>query len=176
MKHGSHISCSRECRKMWGNELTHSQVGSHFGSWNPNGPLNLHCKGQNSLDWRVSYTIRKILKQRCIKWACMSHLSVLNTSYGWKKGRKSNCEFDSRTLKVYNRPNLLTFKLRATYCWKDLDKDYKFFLNITSIGGVHKKLWAFKVVKVPISRFLIWESGDKMTFGCNPNGQAQRIL
>jgi hypothetical protein len=27
--------------EMWRNELTHSQVGSHFGSWSFNGLLNL---------------------------------------------------------------------------------------------------------------------------------------
>jgi hypothetical protein len=32
VKFKSHISCSRECRRVWGNELTHSQVGSHFGT------------------------------------------------------------------------------------------------------------------------------------------------
>lgn len=26
----SHISCSQECKKMWGNESSHSQVSSHF--------------------------------------------------------------------------------------------------------------------------------------------------
>ncbi len=35
-----HISCSRECGKMWRNELPHSQMNSHFGSWSPNGVLN----------------------------------------------------------------------------------------------------------------------------------------
>jgi hypothetical protein len=31
-------------------------------------------KGQNSLDWIVSYTIEKLLERRCWKWACMTHL------------------------------------------------------------------------------------------------------
>jgi hypothetical protein len=39
-KPGSHISCSRECRRMWGNEPSHSQVSSHFGSWSHDGLLN----------------------------------------------------------------------------------------------------------------------------------------
>jgi hypothetical protein len=37
----------------------------------------------------------------------------------------------------------------ATCCWKDLDKGYNFALNFTSIGGLHTKLWAPKVVGVP---------------------------
>jgi len=32
----SHISCSQECKKLWGNEPSHSQASSYFGSWSPN--------------------------------------------------------------------------------------------------------------------------------------------
>jgi hypothetical protein len=38
----------------------------------------------------------------------------------------------------------------ATYPWKALDKGYNFTSNLVSIGGFLKKLWASKVVKVPI--------------------------
>jgi len=41
MKPMSHILCSQECRRVWGNEPTHSQVDSHFGTWSPNRLLNL---------------------------------------------------------------------------------------------------------------------------------------
>jgi hypothetical protein len=36
----SHISCSWECKRVWGNEPSYSQVSSHFGSWSPNGLSN----------------------------------------------------------------------------------------------------------------------------------------
>jgi len=36
----------------------------------------------------------------------MSHLDICNTSYGKKKGRESNWQFDSQPLKVGNRPDL----------------------------------------------------------------------
>jgi hypothetical protein len=29
---GSHISCSRKCKRMWVNEPPHSQMSSHFGN------------------------------------------------------------------------------------------------------------------------------------------------
>jgi hypothetical protein len=35
-----------------------------------------------------------------------------------------------------------------------LNKGYNFVLNLTSIGGLQKKLWASKVAGVPISRIL----------------------
>jgi len=50
---------------------------------------------KTSLDWKVPYTIRKLLECRCLKWACTSHLSTWNTSYGWKKGWELSCQFDS---------------------------------------------------------------------------------
>jgi hypothetical protein len=39
---GSHTSCSWECKKVWGNEPTHFQRSSHFGSWSPGGFSNFH--------------------------------------------------------------------------------------------------------------------------------------
>jgi len=67
-----------------------------------------------------------------------------------RKSQESNCQFDSRPLKIKNLPNFLSCRWRATYCWKDLDKGYNFALNFTSIEGLHTKLWASKVVEVPI--------------------------
>jgi hypothetical protein len=31
-------------------------------------------RGQNSLEWSVSYIIGKLLECRCLKWVCMTHL------------------------------------------------------------------------------------------------------
>jgi hypothetical protein len=36
--------------------------------------LESDWRGQNTLDWSVPYIIGKILKRRCLKWACMTHL------------------------------------------------------------------------------------------------------
>jgi hypothetical protein len=33
-------------------------------------------EGKNSLDWKVLYTIGKLLKLGCLKWACMIHLNI----------------------------------------------------------------------------------------------------
>jgi hypothetical protein len=90
------------------------------------------------------------LKFRCLKWACIAHLNIWNTSYGEKKGWESKWQFDSRPLKVGNRPNSLVCRQCATYRLKDLDKDYNFAFNLIAIGGLHKKLCALKVVVVPI--------------------------
>ncbi len=76
-------------------------------------------------------------------------MDIWNVSYGQKKGRESNCQFDSRPQKVGNRPDLLSCKGRATYRWKVLDKSYNFDLDHTSIGGLLAKLWGSKIARVP---------------------------
>jgi len=107
-----------------------------------------NCKGQNSMAWKVFYTIENLLKLRCLKWAQMTHLDIWNTSYGQKKGRESNWQFDFRPLKVKNRPNFLTCRWRATYHWKSLAKGYNFVLELISIRGLHTKLWGPKIAGV----------------------------
>ncbi len=67
-------------------------------------------QGQNPLAWRVIYIIKKLLKRRCLKCARIAHLDTWNTSYEGKKGRESK--------KVGNQSDFLTFRRRATYCWK----------------------------------------------------------
>jgi hypothetical protein len=82
-------------------------------------------------------------------WARMTHLDTQNISYGQKKGQESNWQFDSRPLKVKNRPNFLVCRWCATYHWKTLDKGYNFTFDLVSIGGLHTKLWAPKIAEVP---------------------------
>jgi hypothetical protein len=73
-----------------------------MGVWSPPGLPN--CRRQNTLHWGVLYTVGKVLKCRCPKWPRMSHLDICSPSYGQTKGRESNCQFDSRPLKVGNQP------------------------------------------------------------------------
>jgi hypothetical protein len=103
------------------------------------------CRGQNSMTCGVIYIIGKILERRCLKWARIAHLDIWNTSYGQKKGHESNCQFDSRPQKVGNRPDLLSFRGRATYRWKALN----FASDRTSIRGLLAKLWGSKIAGVP---------------------------
>jgi hypothetical protein len=65
-------------------------------------PLESDCRGQNTLHWKVFYIIGKLLKCRCLKWVCMTHLDICNTSYGKKKGQESNWQFDSQPQNVGN--------------------------------------------------------------------------
>jgi hypothetical protein len=79
-----------------------------MGTWKSSEtPKNseFDCKGQNTLSWCVLYTIGKVLKCKCRKWPCMCHSNIYSISYGQKKGWESNWQFDSRPLKIGNRPN-----------------------------------------------------------------------
>ncbi len=77
----------------------------------------------------------------------------------------------SRPFKVRNHPDFLACRWHATYCWKALDEGYNFASNLISIRGLHAKLWAPKVVGVPIVRIsgLPFESpGTKWHLGAGP--------
>ncbi len=94
----------------------------------------------------------------------MTHLDTQKTSHGQKEGRKSNCQFDSRPLKVRNRLDFLVCRWHAIYCWKNLNEGYNFALNLISIKGLHVKLWAPKISRVPtlkISRLPFGSPGTK---------------
>jgi hypothetical protein len=66
--------------------------------------LELNNKVQNTSHYNVLGVIGKVLKREYRKWPRIGHLDVCSPSYGQKKGRKSNWQFDSRPLKVWNRP------------------------------------------------------------------------
>jgi hypothetical protein len=119
----------------------------------------------------VPYIIGNLLKRRCLKWARIAHLDIWNTSYGQKKGWESNCQFNSRPEKVWNRPDLLSCRQRATYRWKALDNSYNFALDRTSIRGLIAKLWGSKFAGIPadaISRLPLENPGREKSFGCGP--------
>jgi hypothetical protein len=90
-------------------------------------------KGQISLHWCVLYINGNFLKCRCPKWPRIGHLDICSSSYGQKKGQESNCQFDSRSLKVGNRPLPNVASRTETWRWKALDKSYNFGLEFIPI-------------------------------------------
>jgi hypothetical protein len=143
--------------------------------WTPETSKN-NLRGQNSMAYGVLYIIEIFLKRKCLKWARITHLDIWNTSYGQKKGRESNCQFDSRLEKVGNRPDLLFCRWHATYLWKALDERYNFTSNHTSIRGLLAKLWGSKVAGVPIGAISGLPLRREKPFGCEPRGEVQSIL
>jgi hypothetical protein len=108
-----------------------------------------NCRGQTSMDCYVLYIIGKLLNRRCLKWARIGHSDIWNISYDQKKGQESNCQFDSRPLKVWNRPLPDVRFGSTTWRWKALDESYNFALDRIVIQGLLAKLWGFKVPGVP---------------------------
>jgi hypothetical protein len=176
---GNHITYSRKCKKVWGSmrEWTLT-LPRQLPLWEMESQWTLKTsesdfKGQNSMASSVLYIIRKLLERRCLKWACIAYLDIWNTSYGQKKGRESNCQFDSQPEKVWNRPDLLGYRRCATYCWKAFDESYNFALDCTSIRGLFAKLWGSKVTGVligAISGFSLRNPGKEKSFQCKLRG------
>jgi hypothetical protein len=78
---------------------THTPKVGDLESFGTPECLEFDNKGQNTLPWGVLCVIGKVLKCRCPKWPRIGHLDICSPSYGQKKGRESNWQFDSRPLK-----------------------------------------------------------------------------
>jgi len=83
-------------------QLPFPKVGNLGSSETPEN-LEDNLTSQISSHCYVLGFIKKVLKSTCPKWPRIAHLDICNPSYGQKKGRKSNCQFDYRPLKVGNR-------------------------------------------------------------------------
>jgi hypothetical protein len=136
--------------------------------------LELDSKGQTTSHCRVLGVVEKVLKRRYRKWPRIGHLDIFSSSYGQKKGRESNWQFDYRPLNVRNRclPDI-RFEC-ATWLWKDLDEGYNFGLDLVVIGLCSWELWQFKIPKVSLGQFR--ESREFVPFGCSLQCKLQRIL
>jgi hypothetical protein len=112
--HESHISCSRKCKRVWGNEPSHFQVNSHFGSWSPDGLLNFQrAIAGVKIHWIKNFLISLKRSWNVDVWNGLTWL--IWTPETQKKGRESNWQFDSRPLKVWNRLDFLMCRWRAIY-------------------------------------------------------------
>jgi hypothetical protein len=128
-----------------GGEAQHLEKSEDLESFGIPECLELDSKAQNTSHWGVPCVIGKVLKRRCRKWPRISHLGICSPSYGQKKARESNWQFDSRPLKVGNRP-LPDLRIEsAIRRWKDLDAGYKFGLDFVAIRRRSRELWAPKV-------------------------------
>jgi hypothetical protein len=165
----------------WEDETPTPKVGDLESSGTPEC-LGFDSKAQNTSHWGVLGVIGKVLKRRYRKWPRIGHLDIFRPSYGQKKGRESNWQFDSRPLKVGNRP-LPDLRIEsATRSWKDLDEGYNFGLDLVAIRICSRELWASKVPGLQPGQFRdnfetsTWESREKVPFGCKCGGWTQRIL
>jgi hypothetical protein len=123
----------------WEDETPTPKVGDLKSSETPEC-LELDSKAQNTSHWGVLSVIGKVLKRRYLKWPRIGHLDICSPSYGQKKGRESNCQFDSRPIKVGNR-SLPDLRIEsATWRWKDLDEGYNFGSDLVAIRLCSREL------------------------------------
>ncbi len=115
--------------------------------------LEFDSKGQNTSHWSVLGVIGMVLKRRYRKCPRIGNSDICSPSYGQKKGRESNWQFDSRPPKVGNRPLPDVRFGSATWRWKDLDEGYNFGLDLIAIQLCSRELWRFKVLGVPPGQF-----------------------
>jgi hypothetical protein len=123
----------------WEDETPTPKVGDLESSGTPEC-LEFDSRGQNTSHWGVLGVIGKVLKCRCPKCPCIGHLDICSPSYGQKKGRESNWQFDSRPLKVENRP-LPDIRIgSATWRWKAPKDIYNFSSNLVTIQLCSREL------------------------------------
>ncbi len=157
-----HPCCNPTLKELWGCH-SHSQKWD-LGVLRDSQKFRARLQGSKHLVLRLFCTIGKVLNFRCPKWPRMSHLDIFSTSYGRKKGRESNCQFDSQPLKVGNRPDSGACKWSATHCWKAFEESYNFGLDLVPIRVQGEKLRASKVPGVQtgtVSGFHFGSPGKK---------------
>jgi hypothetical protein len=157
---------------------THTPKSGNLESSGTPKNSELDCRGQNTSHCGVLYTIGKVLKCRCPKWPLMSHLDIYSPSYGKKKDRESNWQFDSRPLKVKvgYQPDSDICRRIPTWCWKALKESYKIASDLVPIGGLGNKLWMPKVLGVQpgtVSGFLLGSPGKKCHSDVAPAGSCK---
>jgi len=136
----------------WEDETPIPKVGDLESSGTP-GCLEFDSRDQNTSHWGVLGVIGKVLKCKCPKCPRIGHLDICSPSYGQKKGRESNWQFDSRPLKVGNRP-LPDVRIRsATWRWKDLEESYNFGSDLVLIRLDSREIWAPKVPGLQSGQF-----------------------
>jgi len=142
--------------QVWGWSPTLGKVGG----WESSGTLEcseLDNKAQNTSHWGVLGVIEKVLKRKYRKWLRIGNSDICSPSYGQKKGWESNWQFDSRPLKVGNRPLSDVALKSATRRWKALDETLDESYNIDSglvpIRVRGEELWPFKAPGVQPGHF-----------------------
>jgi hypothetical protein len=165
------MSCSRECRKVWGNEPSHSQMSSHFGTWSPNGLPNF----------------QRIIARVKTHWIKLFHISLKSSwnvdvwnGFAWPiwtpktqvmvKRRAGNQIGNlTPTIKNQKSPRFLCMQVACDIplksSWQGLQCFSKPHINQRSVdkvmGPQSCKSFDFGNFKTPT-----WESRDKMPFGC----------
>ncbi len=162
---------------VWGWSPTLGKVGDLESSGTPECS-ELDGKAQNTLHWGVFDVIRKALKRRYRKWPRIGHSDICSPSYGQKKGRESNWQFDSQPLKVGNRPLPDVQIESATWLGKIstrattlVQTSSRSDFTVESYGRSKFRESSQDSFGTPFR-----ESQQNVPFGCSLGGELQRII
>jgi len=163
--------------QVWGWSPTLGKVGGLESSGTPECS-ELDIKAQNTSHWGVLDVIEKVLKRRYRKWPRIGHSDIYSPSYGQKKGRKSNRQFDSRPLKVGNRP-LPDVSLKSATRLRKLSTRATTLIQDSSQSKFRARSYAcskFRESSRDTFETPFRESQQNVPFGCSIRDQPQRIL
>jgi len=170
-----------ECERVWAWRLT---LPCDLPFWELESrwilePSESNCKGQNTSHWRVVYIIRKLMKCRCLKWACMTHLDIYNTSYGKKKGHESKLTVWLPTTKSQKSTRISCVHVACDMSLERFQWELKlYFRPHPNQRSEHKVIAPQNCESFNLGSFgtPLWESWDKKPFGCAPRREVQNIL
>jgi hypothetical protein len=171
MKHGSHISCSQECRRVWGNEPPHSQVNSQFGSWSPDGLLNL----QRAILGVKTHWIEEFFYHYKFFAICMLKMGS-NLPFGylkhklWPKERPIvKLSIWLPTIKSQESPWFIcvhvAWNILLKSSWWGLQLYFRPHFNWRSVHKI-MGLQSYRSPNLGNFETPTWESRDNSTFGC----------
>jgi len=170
-----HVLGSEENVREWTFTLPRELPPWELESWWVSKFSESDCRVQNSMDWKIPYIIKNILKCRCLKWAHMTHLDIWNTSLG--SGVKLAIWFP--TIKSQESPQFSRVQVACDIPLKSsrwgLQLCFRSHFNqrfTCKVMGLQSRM------SPSCENFMTptWESWDKMSFGCRPHGEAQNIL
>jgi hypothetical protein len=141
---------------LWGKceVVTHTPENGTWKSSEIPKNLALDFKGQNTLHWSVFYTVGKVLKSRCPKWPCMSHLDIFYHKLWSNEGPGIKLAIWLPTTKSRESTRPWCVQVECDTPWKALKERYEFASDLIPIRGLNKKLWTPKVPGVQIETIL----------------------
>jgi hypothetical protein len=176
MNRGYYVATS-----LWGK----CEVTTHTpenGTWESSRiPKNLErdCRGQDTLHWDVLYIVGKVLKCRCPKWLHMSHLDIFRTSYGLKEGSGAKLVVWLLTTKSRESTRSRCVQVECDTPLESSQRELQVFCGPRPNRRSKREVMNAQSLKSPNWDNFgtpLWESWEKMPFGCKCSGEAQRIL
>jgi hypothetical protein len=170
------LVASRVTTPLWAKceDETHTPKSGNLESSGTPANSELDCSSQNTLHWGVLYTIGNVLKCRCLKWPCMSHLDICSPSYAqkklpiWLSTTKSRESTRIWRQQVKCNTSLESSQRELQDCFK-LDpsrRSEQEVMDAQSLGSPNRDSFGTP----------LWESREKVTFGCKSCRGTQRIL